>query len=362
MIEWCRDEPDAARARLRVRAPRRLQPGLQSRRGQPEYAAVSRRRGRRFTLVAGAVDLHPPDSSAGRRTTSREVARSSGQTAYLHSTWFLFDKRDFPMMQDFQNALYINDVDPTNAVIFDRAWLRREAACGRPHDLPGDPAEVPRLPLVHPHGSPSRPGLEEVAIPDDEAPIGRASPSAPAARRREDRPRGSGLAVSERLLLVSYGLTCFAVLTALGSGVTVVLGRGIPAVLAAAPATGLALSAALLTTIAPILDMETAAWAILLPAASCFGCRRPRLRRGRTVSTLSMRRYSRPSSQLACCLGWLPASREARSGPCPSRSMTRGGTSQPTRGFRSTRSGTSLLRSAAAERPLLDLRLRGGVG
>ena len=31
------------------------------------------------------------------------------------------------MMQDFQNALYINDVDPTNAVIFDRDWVRREA-------------------------------------------------------------------------------------------------------------------------------------------------------------------------------------------------------------------------------------------
>ena len=28
------------------------------------------------------------------------------------------------MMQDFQNALYINDIDPTNAVIFDRDWLR----------------------------------------------------------------------------------------------------------------------------------------------------------------------------------------------------------------------------------------------
>ena len=31
------------------------------------------------------------------------------------------------MMQDFQNALYINDVDPSNAVIFDREWLRRRS-------------------------------------------------------------------------------------------------------------------------------------------------------------------------------------------------------------------------------------------
>jgi hypothetical protein len=28
------------------------------------------------------------------------------------------------MMQAFQNALYINTRDPTNAVIFDREWLR----------------------------------------------------------------------------------------------------------------------------------------------------------------------------------------------------------------------------------------------
>jgi hypothetical protein len=43
------------------------------------------------------------------------------------TTWFLFDKADFPMMQEFQNALFINDVDPTNAVIFDKSWLRRTA-------------------------------------------------------------------------------------------------------------------------------------------------------------------------------------------------------------------------------------------
>lgn len=44
------------------------------------------------------------------------------------TTWFLFDKRDFPMMQDFQNALFINVPDPTNAVIFDRDWLRARVA------------------------------------------------------------------------------------------------------------------------------------------------------------------------------------------------------------------------------------------
>jgi SAM-dependent methyltransferase len=57
-----------------------------------------------------------------------EVARVLAEDGLFFSTWFTFDKRDFPMMQDFQNALYINDIDPTNAVIFDRDWLRALAA------------------------------------------------------------------------------------------------------------------------------------------------------------------------------------------------------------------------------------------
>jgi SAM-dependent methyltransferase len=45
-------------------------------------------------------------------------------------TWFLFDKRYFPFMQDFQNELFINRDDPSNAVIYDRAWfLATIAAC-----------------------------------------------------------------------------------------------------------------------------------------------------------------------------------------------------------------------------------------
>lgn len=37
----------------------------------------------------------------------------------LRATWFLFDKERFPMMQSFQNCLYINPDDPTNATIYD---------------------------------------------------------------------------------------------------------------------------------------------------------------------------------------------------------------------------------------------------
>lgn len=57
----------------------------------------------------------------------QELGRVLHPAGTAITTWFLFDKDGFPMMQEFQNALFINDVDPTNAVIFDKSWLRRTA-------------------------------------------------------------------------------------------------------------------------------------------------------------------------------------------------------------------------------------------
>ena len=39
-------------------------------------------------------------------------------------SWFLFNKASFPMMQEFQNSLYINTDDPTNAVIYDIEFVK----------------------------------------------------------------------------------------------------------------------------------------------------------------------------------------------------------------------------------------------
>jgi hypothetical protein len=46
------------------------------------------------------------------------------------ATWFLFDKRYFPFMQDDQNELFINRFGPWNAVVYDRQWFT--AAIARP--------------------------------------------------------------------------------------------------------------------------------------------------------------------------------------------------------------------------------------
>jgi SAM-dependent methyltransferase len=54
-----------------------------------------------------------------------ELSRVLQPSGIAITTWFIFDKTRFPMMQESQNALYISDFDPTNAVIFDRQWLQR---------------------------------------------------------------------------------------------------------------------------------------------------------------------------------------------------------------------------------------------
>lgn len=56
---------------------------------------------------------------------ARRILRPGG---VLVSTWFLFDKREYPMMSEAENALYINERDPSAAVIFDRHWLEATAS------------------------------------------------------------------------------------------------------------------------------------------------------------------------------------------------------------------------------------------
>jgi len=78
-----------------------------------------------FTLIiALSVFTHTIEAHAAYYL--KEVARvMSKRDGELAASFFLFDKQYFPMMQDFQNALYINIDDPWNAVIFDRGWLEQ---------------------------------------------------------------------------------------------------------------------------------------------------------------------------------------------------------------------------------------------
>ena len=74
-------------------------------------------------VIAHSVFTHITESTVLHYLA--QCARLLSPAGVLRSTWFLFEKAYFPMMQRFQNALYINEYDPANAVVYDREWLVR---------------------------------------------------------------------------------------------------------------------------------------------------------------------------------------------------------------------------------------------
>jgi len=129
---------------------------------------------RSFSLVhAWSVFTHLVEPQAVHYL--REVERVLREDGYFHSTWFLFDKTGFPMMQEFQNALYINPADPTNAVIFDWAWLRATAAGLGLKLLAAIPPNRRGYQWVLLMGRASNP-RPEIALPSDDAAPGLGRP------------------------------------------------------------------------------------------------------------------------------------------------------------------------------------------
>jgi SAM-dependent methyltransferase len=121
MIRWCRDN-------LAPRAPgfsflhhdvhnSSFNPGKR----KPSLLPMPAKDGAVSLLVALSVFTHTTQTHA--EYYLREAARVLQPDGEMAASFFLFEKRFFPMMQDFQNALYINIEDPWNAVIFDREWL-----------------------------------------------------------------------------------------------------------------------------------------------------------------------------------------------------------------------------------------------
>jgi len=124
-------------------------------------------------LVAVSVFTHVLEESAVFYL--REMARVLGSNGKAATTWFLFDKASFPMMQNFQNALFINPRDPTNAVIFDRSWLVAQASSAGLRICSATPPSIRGFHWSI-HFEPAVAGAEHVAFADDDAPVGTAPP------------------------------------------------------------------------------------------------------------------------------------------------------------------------------------------
>jgi SAM-dependent methyltransferase len=125
MIDWCREHITTRAPQFQFRHHDVFQEFMNPD-GSFESVPLAADDGSVTLFLAWSVFTHllPVDAEY----YLHEVARVLAPDGVAVTTWFLFDKRDFPMMQEFQNALYISDFDPTNAVIFDRRWLERTIA------------------------------------------------------------------------------------------------------------------------------------------------------------------------------------------------------------------------------------------
>jgi SAM-dependent methyltransferase len=100
----------------------------------------------------------------------REVSRILGPDGLLHATFFLIDKKQFPMMMEHSNALYLSFQDPSAAVLYDRDWICKIAAEAGLTVVKVIPPWVRnhQWVLMFAH---SRPGLEQAEFPEDTAPL-----------------------------------------------------------------------------------------------------------------------------------------------------------------------------------------------
>jgi SAM-dependent methyltransferase len=145
-------------------------PGFNPNPSLPRTAPFPAEDGSVSLLLALSVFTHlTQDQTVVYLDEVRRVLRVDG---VMLASFFLFEKAYFPMMQDFQNALYINDTDPTNAVLFDRDWLLAELEA---RELRVSAARAPttrgyhwELEIVTGRGS--------VELPADEAQFGRKAP------------------------------------------------------------------------------------------------------------------------------------------------------------------------------------------
>jgi SAM-dependent methyltransferase len=126
MVSWCQRELQPLVDGFRFEHHNVFSPCLNPDRTLP-WAAPFPVEDRSISLIeATSVFTHLIEGQAEHYLD--EVARVLTDDGMLMATFFMFDKQMAPFLQDNQNALYCNPLDPTNAVIYDRDWLRGAVA------------------------------------------------------------------------------------------------------------------------------------------------------------------------------------------------------------------------------------------
>ncbi|HEY0394145.1 MAG TPA: class I SAM-dependent methyltransferase [Candidatus Elarobacter sp.] len=169
MVTWCRSNLSTIDPNFRFAHHDTAQPGFNPGSGKPQVKALEAPDAFATLAIACSVFTHIVEDQA--EFYLRELARVLAPDGAFIGTWFTFDKRDYPMMQSFQNTLYINPSAPSNAVIYDREWLRRTArAAGLTL------ARIDPPPIRGEHWwivmTPAAAGIPEADWPPDTAPYG----------------------------------------------------------------------------------------------------------------------------------------------------------------------------------------------
>jgi SAM-dependent methyltransferase len=187
MVHWCQQNLKPHAPQFEFRHHDVAHPVRNPGEGKPVTRALEADDDSSTLVIAISVFTHLRPADAEFYLS--EVARILSPAGVFLSTWFLFDKRYFPMMQDFQHALYINEEDPTNAVIADRTWLKSVA---RRNGLVIYSASPPAVRGFHwsIRMTPARAGLEEIPLPEDDAPLARDDPRAAAVEALALQERG----------------------------------------------------------------------------------------------------------------------------------------------------------------------------
>lgn len=168
MIDWARRNLTPAAKNFEFHHHNVYNRSLNPGEGLPEVAAFPAD-DRSFTLVnALSVFTHLTERQAV--FYMNEASRILAPDGVLHATFFLIDKKQFPMMMEATNALYLSYEDPSAAVLYDREWVCRTAAQAGLTMVRAIPPFIRNYQwsLVM---SPTRPALEQTPFPVDDAPV-----------------------------------------------------------------------------------------------------------------------------------------------------------------------------------------------